>query len=446
MSPEQMEGLRSACGIPAEDDWPVFEEGSPEGRLCAERAGELYGGKEDSAVVLAPDAVPNDIRMPAPLTTSTQDAFGRLLVQLADVPAVARHIVTTSPDVSISTNLAGWINKTGVFSPREEKDFEDAEVYRLLKWHRSPGGQHIELGISEMNLFMMLSMMGLSKELSGVHLIPVGTVYDPFVCRGLDALIYGLYSGSKFIFAGTPSGVTLAPEGGSHQSTVTPSLGTELPNLDYWEPCFALELKWILLEAIRQCCDRAAGRSSYLRLSTRPVDQGLMNAALGRLGEDALRRQALAGACRLRDWRDGGMKDASAPLVILAAAGTMVPEAMAAAEILEREGARVNVLGITSPRRLYDQWHADCARKREGKAGQGLFGELILPGERRAPIVTVQDGASHSLAWLGGVFGVPVSSLGVDRFGQTGSRADLYGVFGIDAAGIAEAAFSALEG
>ena len=445
MSPEQIEGLRAACGIPDGEDWPLFDEASPEGRLCAERARALYGEEERPSAVLTPESVPGDIRMPAPLTTSTQDAFGRLLVQLADVPEVARHLVTTSPDVSISTNLAGWINKTGVFSPREEKDYEDAEVYRLLKWHRSPGGQHVELGISEMNLFMMLSMMGLSKELTGVHLVPVGTVYDPFVCRGLDALIYGLYSGSKFIFAGTPSGVTLAPEGGSHQSTVTPSLGTELPNLDYWEPCFALELKWILLEAIRQCCDRAAGRSSYLRLSTRPVDQGLMNGALKRLGEDALRAHVLAGACRLRDWRDGGMTDASAPLVILAAAGTLVPEAMAAAEILEREGARVNVLGIASPRRLYEQWQADCARKRQGTAGRGLFEEWILPEERTAPIVTVQDGASHSLAWLGSVFGARAVSLGVDRFGQTGSRADLYRVFGIDAAGIAEAAFSALE-
>ena len=181
--------------------------------------------------------------------------------------------------------------------------------------------------------------------------------------------------------------MTLSPEGGSHQSTVTPSLGTELPELDYWEPCFAQELKWILLESIRQCCDRAKGRSTYLRLSTRPVDQGLMQAALARLGEDALRRQVLSGACRLRDWRDGGAADESAPLVILAAAGTMIPEAMAAADILEREGARVNVLGITSPRRLYDQWQAG---RREildgaGSRGEGFLGELILPHGAQRP-------------------------------------------------------------
>jgi pyruvate dehydrogenase E1 component len=123
----------------------------------------------------------------------------------------------------------------------------------------------------------------------------------------------------------------------------------------------------------------------------------------------------------------------------------MIPEAMAAAEILEREGTRVNVLGISSPRRLYDQWQSGRRGDIEGAGGEGLFEELVLPPERRAPIVTVQDGASHSLAWLGSVFGTRAVSLGVDRFGQTGSRADLYGHFGIDAGSIAEAAFSAIE-
>jgi pyruvate dehydrogenase E1 component len=172
-----------------------------------------------------------------------------------------------------------------------------------------------------------------------------------------------------------------------------------------------------------------------------------MHAALGRLGEEALRRQVLSGACRLRDWRDGGAVDESAPLVILAAAGTLITEAMAAADMLEREGTRVNVLGITSPRRLYDQWQSARTGDLEGAGPgrEGFLGEMILPQERRAPIVTVQDGASHSLAWLGSVFGTRTVSLGVDRFGQTGSRADLYRHFGIDAAGIAEAAFSVLE-
>ncbi|WP_255603174.1 hypothetical protein [Oscillochloris sp. ZM17-4] len=324
-------------------------------------------------------------------------------------------IVTASPDVAVSTNLSGWLAKVGMFAPDNLR------------------GQHIELGISEMNLFMLLGVFGLSADLLGEQIIPIGTVYDPFVCRGLDAMIYGLYSGARFIVAGTPSGITLSPEGGAHQSTVTASLGMELPSLDSFEPCFAQELAWIMPEALRQCRDREGGRSTYLRLSTRAIDQGLLAPALRRLGPDELRRQVLRGGYRLIDRRDHDDHPA-APVVQIAVAGAMVPEAALAAGYLRREGVAVNVLCLTSPRRLYEAW----------RGGDDLAW-LIPPDERRAPIITVHDAASHALAWLGGVHGAPVTALGVDGFGQSGERAALYRSFAISAEGVISAAFEAID-
>ncbi len=227
-------------------------------------------------------------------TTSTQEALGRALARLADIEEVRDRLVTMSPDVATSTHLSGWINKVGVFA------FEEGPVYeiagqQMLKWHPTPEGHHIELGISEMNLFMCLGQFGLSYELTGQHLIPIGTVYDPFVCRGLDALIYSLYVGSKMIFAGTPAGVSLSPEGGAHQSTITPSIGMELPGLVLYEPAFAIELEWILLEAIQQVL---RSRSTDLDLPA-PVHQtGRSDLDEGAAGAVWRRRAAPAGACR----------------------------------------------------------------------------------------------------------------------------------------------------
>src|SRR5205823_7064317 len=150
--------------------------------------------------------------------------------QPARVPEGRPRIVTASPGGAVSTNPGSWINRRGVFPPQEAPVYA-GEGPRLLRWEPGPRGQHIELGISEMNLFTLLGQLGLSHELNGELLLPVGTVYDPFVCRGLDALIYSVYSGSKFVFAGTPAGVTLSPEGGAHQSAITASIGLELPNL-----------------------------------------------------------------------------------------------------------------------------------------------------------------------------------------------------------------------
>jgi pyruvate dehydrogenase E1 component len=282
--------------------------------------------------------------------------------------------------------------------------------------------------------------------LTGQPLIPIGTVYDPFVCRGLDALIYSLYIRSRMIFAGTPAGVSLSPEGGAHQSSVTPSLGIELPNLDFYEPAFAREVDWILLEALRQCTDPEEGRSSYLRLSTKPVDQALLDEPLARLGEPTLRDHVIAGGYRLIDGAQA-VPDASTTVQI-AAGGIMIPEAVDAARRLHAEGVAANVIAVTSPRKLYAGMRQARQRQLDNAYAPLDLGhvETLLPRqERAAPIVTVQDGASHSLAFLGGVWGAPVVPLGVDEFGQSGSRQPLYQAMGIDATQIVNAALLALD-
>ncbi|MGC4085345.1 MAG: hypothetical protein QM736_25290 [Vicinamibacterales bacterium] len=117
-----------------------------------------------------------------------------------------------------------------------------SQVASPQQWTQSPAGQHIELGIAENNLFIMLAALGLSHSLFGARLLPIGTVYDPFICRGLDALNYACYQDARFILAGTPSGLTLAPEGGAHQSIYTPLIGMGQPNLVSYEPAFADDL------------------------------------------------------------------------------------------------------------------------------------------------------------------------------------------------------------
>jgi len=349
-----------------------------------------------------------------------------------------------SPDVATSTHLSGWINKTGVFAFESAQDFE-SEGQRMLKWEPNPEGQHIELGISEMNLFMALGQFGLSRELTGQQLIPIGTVYDPFVCRGLDALIYSLYTGARMIFAGTPAGVSLSPEGGAHQSTITTSIGIELPDVVIYEPAFAAEVEWILLDGMRACVDHDEGYSTYLRLSTKPIDQLLMQEPLDRLGEDQLRHQVLAGGYRLFEASD---KHAAIDTVNIFVGGIMAPDAVDAAQRLQEEGVAANVIVTTSADRLHQDLRT--ARKRQladasAPLDLGHLETLIPQAERKAPIVTIQDGASHALSFLGSVFGVPVVPLGVDEFGQSGSRESLYHETGISADEMVNAALLALE-
>ncbi len=431
----QVAALAKRLGVDqADDEWPLFPVGSTEANLISAARERLREpDRNQVALPFTAGDIPDDVGHRGPAVQSTQATLGLLLLDLARIPEIAQRMVTVAPDVAVSTNLGGWINKVGVYSATPAEAFETGP--QTVRWEPGPAGQHIELGISEMNLFLLLEQLGLGPELFGELLLPIGTVYDPFVLRGLDAFIHGLYSHSKFIVAGTPAGITLSPEGGAHQSTVTPLLGTGLPHLLSYEPAFAREVEWILLAGLREMTDREHGRSTYLRLSTKPIDQKLLEPALARLGPADLRRHVLAGGYRLVDAAREVPDTDPAATVQIAAAGIMVPEAVAAARLLHEEGVAANVIAVTSPDRLYASLHDR----------DGHLATLVPPSERRAPMVTVIDGASSSLAFLGSAFGVPVVPTGVDSFGQSGSRADLYRHFGIDADGIAAAAFRALD-
>jgi pyruvate dehydrogenase E1 component len=437
LTPAQIESLRTDLGLTADTEWDRFASDSPAGKLCA-HIGEARRAADDAALTRpSAAAAPHQTSPLVSKPTSTQESFGRILTSLGNEPVAAR-MVTTSPDVSVSTNLGGWINKMGVFSPTEAPDFIGDD--RLLRWKQGPSGRHLELGISEMNLFMLLGQLGLAHELHGQPLVPIGTVYDPFVCRGLDAFIYGTYNASRFIVAGTPAGITLSPEGGAHQSTITASIGLELPGVTYCEPAFAQALDWLMCDGINRLHDDD-GEAMYLRLSTRPLDQYPFTLLIEQVGADVLRAQVIAGGYRLRT------SDAPAALVI-ATCGAVVPEVLEAAAMLDDEGVATVVLDITSSDRLYRSWRASTqASTRTAQAGarHHPLMSLLDAAERRLPLVTVQDAASHHLAWLGSVFGAPTIPVGVDAFGQSGTIEELYRAFDLLPEQIVNAALVALD-
>ena len=420
---------------------------SPAGiRAGARREALSRAPRERALGVTVPEST--GVRANKPI--STQEVFGRVLVDLARDREVGRYLVTTAPDVATSTNLAGFINKTGVFAPTEQRSWTED---RMLRWTESPAGQHIELGISEMNLFLLLGQLGLSWDLSGQPLLPVGTVYDPFVLRGLDAFLYGTYSGSRFVVAGTPSGITLAPEGGAHQSTITASVGLELPGVTFVEPAYAASLDWLLCDALGQIAGGSAPAATaapaedgayYFRLSTRPLDQAPFEAARARLGDAVLRRQVVAGAYRLVDAHQAYPHLVDAPVVQLAASGAVLPEVLAAAAELADEGIAAHVVDVTSLDRLYRAWQRTLRQGVRTATVPSVPGALRSAFADRVPVVTVHDAASHAMAWLGSALGAPAVPLGVDEFGQSGSVAELYELHDLLPGSIVNAALAAI--
>ena len=435
---EQIDSFRAACGLTDETEWDRFAADTPEGRVLTAAASRLDRGDRPAAAIVP---VPERLSERDGTKTSTQAAFGRTLLDLSRVPGVGERLVTVSPDVSVSTNLGGFINKVGVWGPQDETVY-DAMEDSPLRWRVSRTGQHLEMGIAEMNLVLLLGQLGLSWDFQRERLFPIGTLYDPFVLRALEGVVFSTYSGSRFVLAGTPSGLSLSREGGAHQSLSTPGIGIETPGLTYAEPCYARELEWLLLDGLART-QQPDGEALYLRLSTKPVDQAPFAAAAARRGEESLRADVVRGGFRLRE-PNGGNDDR----VVLAACGAIVPEVLAAATLLaDEEGVDAIVLCLSSPDRLYRGWQAAVTAPVRGGSGReaGHLEQLLLPDERGLPVVTVIDGASHALSFVGSALGTRCVPLGVDRFGQTGSQPEVYAEYGIDAAAIVTAALVALE-
>ncbi|MFT7575819.1 MAG: pyruvate dehydrogenase E1 component [Alphaproteobacteria bacterium] len=443
MTKAQMQELRAEMNINQGDEWDKF---AGLDKPVEEVSGYLtkvpFNARGRRRLTSPKVEVPADVSIEATGKVATQTGFGKVLDKLArDGGPLADRIVTTSPDVTVSTNLGGWVNRRGLFSMSTQEDiFKERGLMSPQKWEMSPKGQHIELGIAEMNLFLTLAAAGLSDSLFGQRLIPVGTLYDPFISRGLDALNYACYQEARFILAGTPSGLTLAPEGGAHQSIATPLIGMSQDGLASFEPAYVDELCAIMgwaFNYVQRTGDEEQeqrwyreekGGSVYMRLSTRPIEQ------ISRPMDDKLRSDIIQGGYWLR------RPDPSSKVAIVYM-GAVAPEAIEAAGLLAEEVRGVGVLAVTSSDRLSAAWHgAQRARENGFVEAQSHIEELLSALPRDASLITTCDAHPESLSWLGGVCGHRVRALGVEHFGQSGSISQLYAHYHLDSNAILTAA------
>ncbi|NDW47086.1 1-deoxy-D-xylulose-5-phosphate synthase N-terminal domain-containing protein [Ruegeria sp. PrR005] len=440
MNKTQFAAWQAHMGVPEGQEWEPLATVADPAALRAFLDGVPFFAKGRRRFSDARLAVPG-VEISSDREISTQAAFGKVLDDLSKGDSeLAARIVTTSPDVTGTTNLGPWVNRRKLFARKDQADaFIEHKIPSTAKWEFTPKGQHIELGIAEMNLMLLLGAAGLSHSLFGKRLIPVGTVYDPFVARGLDALNYACYQDARFLLVGTPSGVTLAPEGGAHQSIGSPLIGMSQDGLAAFEPAFADELAVIMEWAFdylqrdgerdpdeRTWLRDETGGSVYLRLSTNPIEQP------GKRVDDAFRQGAIDGAYWLR-------KPGPNAEVVIAYQGAVAPEAIRAAGLLGEARRDVGVLAVTSADRLNAGWTAaQRARARGNPAALSHIERLMGELPPHCHLVTVIDGHPATLGWLGSVAGHRTIPLGVEHFGQTGTIGDLYRHFGIDAGAIVE--------
>ena len=399
---EQMDGFRAANKVRPGHEWDRFEGLSlPEAALEDFLRRVPFAQKGRRRFEAPAVSVPAALAVPTQKSLSTQAAFGLILNEIGrERSPLAERIVTTAPDVTVSTNLGAWVNRRGLFAKSEMADlFKKERIPSTYSWEFSPKGQHLELGIAESNLFILLSALGLSHSLFGERLLPIGTVYDPFIMRGADQLNYACYQDARFMLVATPSGITLAPEGGAHQSIATPLVGMAQDGLAYFEPAFADELAVVMRWAFdymqrdgegspseRNWLRDETGGSVYLRLSSRALEQPT------RTMDEDLAHDIVDGAYWLR--RPGPNAQ-----VVIAYTGAVAPEAIAAVGMLGEDRRDVGLLAVTSADRLTAGWSAaQRARERGLSHARGHIERLLDGLPPHCALVTVVDGHPATLS------------------------------------------------
>ena len=428
MNIEQMEIFKKELNISKGEEWDFFSGMSaPKNEVNKFLKKSSFYNNNDRNFSDKKIEISKKFKFKESKTSNTQEVFGRIINEIGKEDSeLSKRIVTFSPDVTVSTNLGGWVNQKQIYNREKKTDiFHDEKVVSAQKWHVSPEGQHFELGIAENNLFLALGAAGLSKKMFGASLIPIGTIYDTFISRGLDALNYAVYQDARFLLVATPSGISLGPEGGAHQSIITPLIGIGQPNLLMFEPTYADELE-VILRYTFSYMQEENGSSVYIRLSTRNIDQ------INRKLSSSLEQDILSGGYWLE-------KSTIKSDLIIVFSGVMAPEVLMAAETMKEDEINISILSVTSNDRLYKNWKQSHKDKSRGINNKSRIEKIFENTSKESVIITINDAHSSTLTWIGGAVGRKVISLGVDEFGQSGNLKDLYNYYALDQEAIVDA-------
>jgi pyruvate dehydrogenase E1 component len=527
-SEAEIKRLLEAQGLTLEDPFQLFPDGSEQARFLAERRDVFRRGIQDHArlkqanrakvraQIEADGGLPESLGVDLSLfpMAFTQWMWGQLASKLVKIgtqdeggpqtavsakslsateqrwKSAADMVLTLSPDVGTSTNISPGMDKR-IYGPDYQTELED-ELHLQYKHPElapvdDPWTRHIRFEIAEANCMSAAGSFGKMGHYIGIPFMPMMTVYDFFIKRALDQLYYNLYWGSEFVIMGTPSGVTLSSEGAQHSW----KSDIQIPNLITWEPAFAIEMDWILSDAIRrQMFDDNEGRKGVLvRAVTRGLRQAMLienvrrqarskqagsvagllkpkdgGAEWGETTDEStlpaqtdselltrVREDCLRGAYYLIDWSGYAGYEPGDNVVHVFTMGSLVTEAVAASEALLEKGIFANVIVISSPELLlgilgeqsgYEHLKHGLAITGDLFAVEGAAASeagLVSLAGRRVPIVAVCDGEAGLVDNIGSIVGVKQLTLAVRKFSKCGRPDEVYAYQHIDAASVIEA-------
>jgi pyruvate dehydrogenase E1 component len=364
---------------------------------------------------------------------SSTVAFARMLTKLLKTTQFGERIVPIVADEARTFGLQSLFRQVGIYShcgqkyvPEDHSDF--------LHYFESARGQILEEGISEAGALSSWIAAATSYAHHGTPMLPFYIFYSIFGFQRVGDLIWAAADSRSrgFLLGATAGRTTLAGEGLQHQDGSSHLMASTIPNCRAYDPCFAYELAVILEAGMSAMFERQEDAFYYLTLMNESYPHPVMPAG----AEEGL----LRGMYRIR------ATALEAPgKVQLLGSGTILLEAMAAAELLEQEwGIAADVWSVTSYSQL--RWEAlaiDRQRRLHARYdGPSAWVEGCLTSP--VPVIAATDYVRAVADLIRPWIRTRYVTLGTDGFGRSDTRKALRKFFEVDRKNIVLASIKAL--
>jgi pyruvate dehydrogenase E1 component len=239
-----------------------------------------------------------------------------------------------------------------------------------------------------------------------------------------------------FLIGATAGRTTLSGEGLQHEDGTSHLIASTVPNCRAYDPCYAYELAVIVGDGMRRLLTEQRDEFYYVTV----MNENYAQPSLPQTTEPVTMREGiLRGLYRVRASSPGAAR------VRLLGAGTILREALAAAELLEAEfGVASEVYSVTSFTELRREAMQRAHARRRGETVEAPWIEQQLPATG-APVVAASDYVSTVADLIRPWVADRYIALGTDGFGRSDTRASLRAFFEVDSRSIGLAALDATD-
>ena len=357
---------------------------------------------------------------------STTMALVRMLSALLKDRELGPRIVPIIADEARTFGMADLFRTVGIYSPVGQL-YEPEDQAQISYYKEAKNGQILEEGINEAGAIASWVAAGTSYSTNGFAMLPFYIFYSMFGFQRVGDLLWAAADSRTrgFLLGATAGRTTLSGEGLQHQDGTSHLSASTIPNCRAYDPCFAYELAVIIEDGMRRMLQDQQDVFYYVTVMNENYPQPSL--------PDSARDGILRGMYRIRS--------APGARIRLLGSGTILREALAAADILQQEYAvTADVYSVTSFTELRRE-----AIERDVKSSHAARNwiEQQLPASG-APIIAATDYVRAVPDLIRPWIGDRYVTLGTDGFGRSDTRAALREFFGVDRRSIAQAAMQAL--